>query len=307
MKTLKILLFTVITGLVVPGMADAQTFTILPSKDNTIYSEGDVSNGSGIYLFAGLNKKLAERRALLKFDLSEIDPADSLTSVTLTLHVSRTVVDSRSFKLSRMTADWGEGQSDAVFEEGGGAEASSGDATWNYGFYNTTAWTNKGGDFSSGATLSFDINDTGTYILSDEGLRTDVREWLDDPQKNFGWIIFTTGTTESAKRFNSRENPENKPVLTVTTSPADLFNPPVRSENFSVYPNPSEDGDFYIRTRGLTGIDEIRVFDLNGREIGSPQLSIQPGSASEFRLHISTKGIYLIEINRIFHRKVIVR
>ena len=70
--------------------ANAQTTDLLASKDNTIYSDGDSSNGSGSFLFVGTTSIGFERRALVRFDLSSLTPTDSVISAQLQMFVSKT-------------------------------------------------------------------------------------------------------------------------------------------------------------------------------------------------------------------------
>src|SRR5262249_12118097 len=69
----------------------AEVVTLAPSQDTTIYSEsGDLGNGAGEYAFAGRTGVAGSRRALLAFDVAgQIPSGSSITSVTLTVHVSR--------------------------------------------------------------------------------------------------------------------------------------------------------------------------------------------------------------------------
>jgi hypothetical protein len=48
--------------------------SIAPLKDNSIYEEGDLSNGAGEHLFTGVIKTGERRRALLAFDLNGVLP-----------------------------------------------------------------------------------------------------------------------------------------------------------------------------------------------------------------------------------------
>jgi hypothetical protein len=45
----------------------------------------------------------------------------------------------------------------------------------------------------------------------------DVQGWLDTPSSNFGWILIGPEDSQSAKRFDSRENAnmQSRPMLTV--------------------------------------------------------------------------------------------
>ena len=62
-------------------------------------------------------------------------------------------------------------------------------------------------------------------ILSTPGLVADVQDWLDDPARNFGWILIGNETTfPSSKQFDSGDYPiaAYRPALTIeyTSAPA---------------------------------------------------------------------------------------
>src|SRR5689334_1920183 len=101
--------------------------TLFPAKDNTIFSEGDLSNAqSGI--FAGRTSTGGfMRRGLLQFDISSIPAGATIEDVTLTMNVSKSRFGGNA-SLHRLTSDWGEGTSNS-FDEGFGAAATNDDAT----------------------------------------------------------------------------------------------------------------------------------------------------------------------------------
>lgn len=195
---------------------------ITASKDNTLYenASGSFSNGSGAYFFAGQNNHGEARRGVLAFDLAGTVPAGAqIQSATLTLNMSKTISDAHTVALHRLLADWGEGMSNATGEEGGGAAAASGDATWIHTFFNTQRWTNAGGDFAGSASATQSVAGLGQYTwASTPEMVADVQSWLDAPAGNFGWLLMgNEQANASAKRFDARENPviANRPVLTV--------------------------------------------------------------------------------------------
>ncbi|HET6348876.1 MAG TPA: DNRLRE domain-containing protein [Candidatus Krumholzibacteria bacterium] len=207
------------------------TKNIPPFKDNSMYSESDtLSNGSGEYLFtgqnAGNNGGPYNRRALLAFAISDSIPAGAvIDSVELTLHVSKTPSGVlRTISLHRVTADWGEGASNAGNPGGTGTGARTNDATWGYRFFPATTWTTAGGDFDAGASAQLQVGAFGFYTWKAAAMQADVQAWLDTPAANFGWIVIGDETqSRTARRFDSRENvvPANRPVLKVyyTTIP----------------------------------------------------------------------------------------
>jgi hypothetical protein len=191
------------------GTALADTATLGPVRDNTLYedSAGSLSNGAGDHLFAGSTARGSVRRALLGFDVASRLPAGAtVTGVSLTLHVSRTIAGSRAVALHRALSSWGEGTSDAFGEEGLGAESTPNDATWIHTFFNTEFWTTAGGDFAETPSATQSVDGPGFYTwASTPELVADVQMWLDDPSADFGWVVIGTEEPGAAKRFDSRE------------------------------------------------------------------------------------------------------
>ncbi len=192
-------------------------------KDNTLYFDADglLSNGAGDYLFAGSTSGFGPRRGLLAFDVAAGIPAGAtINSVSLTLHVSRAQFNTSTVTLHPVLADWGEGASDAGEPGGAGTTAEPGDATWRHTFYNTSFWTNPGGDFSAAASGSTSITDVGFYTWSSTpAMVADVQAWLDNPANNFGWLLLGDEIGfQTAKRFDSRGNIDTglRPVLSIS-------------------------------------------------------------------------------------------
>ena len=205
-----------------PSAPLPQTVALTPSKDNTLYqtSTGSLSNGAGIHLFAGATNQLLLRRAVLAFDVaSQIPPGSRVTRAELALTVTRTVSGPQTTELHRVTADWGEGTSNAgSSRDGDGASSSTGDATWIHRFFPDRRWSTAGGDFDAAADATASA-DSGTVTWSSSAtLVARVQGWIDNPATNFGWIIVGNETnTATAKEFGSREIVPNllRPSLTV--------------------------------------------------------------------------------------------
>lgn len=231
-----ILLWVVGTAAAVPGEPStsvnlsppAVVTTLTSSKDNTLYqnASGSLSNGSGDYFFAGTTATTQIRRGLLAFDVAgHIPPGSTVISASLTLVMSRIGPnnDAHLIALHRVTADWGEGSSDAPDEEGMGVAAAPGDATWLHTFFNTNLWLTPGGDFVPAASAVTSVASVGTYTWGNTPeLQADVQSWLDAPADNFGWILVgNEGGLATAKRFNSRENEavDTRPQLTIVYQP----------------------------------------------------------------------------------------
>jgi hypothetical protein len=206
--------------------AGAETLTLVAVRDNTLYENavGSVSNGAGEYFFIGTTGGGALRRGLVRFDVSSLPAGATVTDATLTLHMSRTNPGTHPATVHRLLADWGEGTSDAEFEEGQGAPSTAGDATWIHTFYDTSIWATPGGVFDPNSGPAVAIGEVGFYSWSGARLVADVQAWHADAAANFGWMVRgqEAGAT-TAKRFDTRENatPEFRPMLVIThTAPA---------------------------------------------------------------------------------------
>lgn len=203
--------------------AASTTITLVPSKDNTLFESetGNLSNGAGLFFFAGRTNQGLLRRGLLAFDIAASVPAGAvIESVELRMEMNRTVAGNIEIGLHRVLADWGEGTSDAEGQEGPGGTSTAGDATWLHTFYDTATWSTPGGDFAANASASQVVGSFEFYTWgSNTALVADVQSWLDDPSGNFGWAVLgDESANRTVKRFASRENtaPTTRPMLTVT-------------------------------------------------------------------------------------------
>ncbi len=205
--------------------ARADVVNVISARDNTLYesSGSALSNGAGTHFFVGENGEGDRRRGVIYFDVADaLPPGAMITGATLQLHMSRAVSGASPVELHRLTADWGEAGSHAAGEEGSGAPAQPGDATWQYRFYNTQPWATEGGDFDPAVSASTSVGGIGFYTWSSSALLADVRSWLSSPATNFGWLVLGDETTASTtKRFDTRENtePTFRPVLQITYVP----------------------------------------------------------------------------------------
>jgi spore coat protein A len=205
--------------------AQAEIVFLDAAADTTIYSEsGSLSNGAGQYVFAGSTNGSDDRRALMRFDLSSIPDGSTITSVTLSLFCSRAKSNgAETIALHRLNGAFGEAGSDAINEEGAGATALTGDATWTHRVYMTSPWTAMGGDFAATPSATAMVDRNGVrFAWSSPQMAADVQGWLDAPSTHFGWILIGNEASDrSAKRFDSRENTDTtrRPRLTIVYTP----------------------------------------------------------------------------------------
>ena len=214
--------------------AASQTVVIEASADNTLYedAEGDLANGSGAILLAGrINADVDSiRRAVLFFDVAGSLPHGAIVeAVVLKLYLGRGNGGAREVRVHRLLTDWGEG--DSTVNGGGlGAPAEPGDATWLHSFYPDGYWGRDGGRYVGrvsavqrvGNGMGNETDMQGSYVWeSTDRLVDDVRRWLRNPDKNFGWILVgDESVKQTVKRFVSRESVDAamRPMLEVTYS-----------------------------------------------------------------------------------------
>ncbi|WP_395375241.1 hypothetical protein [Marinicella sp. W31] len=165
------------------------------AKDNTLYEtvDGSVSNGAGAWTFIGLTTQ-GLRRSIVSFDVSDLDACDSITAVRaiFTIDMAPASSSAGTAGLHLVLQDWGEGTSDAGSPGGQGVASTTDDATWIHSFFNTSSWTNAGGDFMSMASAQAAFNTQSDDVLnftSTDLLIDDVRGWVNNPSSNYGWVI----------------------------------------------------------------------------------------------------------------------
>ncbi len=222
-----------VIGLLLPGSAWAQcpagTVAITADRDNTLYEDaaGALSNGAGNWLFAGRTNQGSDeiRRGLVHFDVAgSVGSGSTIVNATLQLFLSQPNSSGvHTIELHTATSDWGEGTSQAGMGEGGGAAATTNDATWLNTFFNTGTWATAGGDFNATVVADTVVNGAsgGTYLWQSAATAGDAQVWLDNPSTNFGWVLTgdeTSGGT--ALRFATRENTGIEPMLCLEICPS---------------------------------------------------------------------------------------
>jgi hypothetical protein len=216
----RLLVIISLTALVAGG-AQAGSRRVAANQDTTLIEspDGGLANGAGPDLFAGRTNQSegARRRALLVFDVAgQLPPGAVIHSARLVLAASQTREAPVTLALHRVLGAWSEGPASA--EGGRGAPASTGDATWLHARFDTASWATPGGDFAATPSAAQSVAGEGFYVWSSPGLTADVQGWLDDPARNFGWVLVgAEAIPGSVKRFGSRENtdPALQPVLEV--------------------------------------------------------------------------------------------
>ncbi len=216
--------------LLVSGPLLAENVTLSALRDNTLIENptGALSNGAGMYVFVGRTAETSGeiRRGLVAFNVAaEIPERATITSVALTVHVSRTASAAvHDIRLHRLQSPWGEGTSVGASGEGAGASSTPGDATWIHRSFDLDRWTKPGGDFEATPSAMQPVGGQGYYTWGPTPqMVADVQSWLGAPAGAHGWVLLgDESTPRSAKRFDSRQNdsPEFRPALVISFMPA---------------------------------------------------------------------------------------
>ncbi|HEU5180197.1 MAG TPA: multicopper oxidase domain-containing protein [Candidatus Polarisedimenticolia bacterium] len=216
-----------IAAALLPLPAAADTVTLNPVKDNTLYEPiaqdacADKSDGAGPTFFTGkvhdadadctTGVRIAVRRGVLAFNVAGNIPAGSvINSAQLILYADKVkLTTSFNVSLNRLLSNWGEGTSNTGnSQQGRGEPPTTGDATWHHTFYSTQFWSLPGGDYSLTASATRSVGNVGFYTWgSTSGMVADVQSWLNTPSQNYGWIVIgTESVVDTSKRFATREN-----------------------------------------------------------------------------------------------------
>ncbi len=194
--------------------------TLAPVADTSLFENDPNYNLGAASLVAGTIGEAGggrRTRALIRFASTDFPSPAAFTSAGLTLKV--VVVPSGGgpatsiFDLHRLLQPWGEG--DKVGARG--SPADPGEASWDARFSPLVLWSTPGasapGDFSAAVSSRTLISGLGSYLFTN--VLADVRFWQAHPDQNFGWILISEDevTLRTARRFGSREDPDNASAL----------------------------------------------------------------------------------------------
>jgi formylglycine-generating enzyme required for sulfatase activity len=230
--TLRVVPSIVTAVLLVSILQDrADTLTLPPSADTTLFETFPTNNLGAADLTSGSTAGVLRSRALIKFDLAGRLPIGAdLQSVTLTLIATRQPSGGTpsNYRLFRLLRPWAEGNKPGTH----GAPADPGETTWNdrFAYEPGGSWSVPGAaapvDFSPTVSASTFVSGQGPVPLADSGMATDVQFWLQNPTNNFGWILISDAEDipQTVTHFASREDPTNAPLLRLE------FKPPVGAQ-----------------------------------------------------------------------------
>jgi hypothetical protein len=208
--------------------APAASLWLNPAADTTLIEVAPTnSNGGQLWVNAGTTQNGPSVRGLFRFDLAVVPTNAVVGLVSLSFQVVHQPVDgleNAPFGLYRMLRAWGEGTNANLGNPGQGSPAATGDATWTCRFYSTNTWGAPGGapgiDFvpvESSYTYIYGVDQSPYLFGSTPELVADVQGWVRQPASNYGWMLRCDdeGTLFTARRFASREDANNAPILQV--------------------------------------------------------------------------------------------
>jgi hypothetical protein len=246
------------SGIFLGALTSARGVTVAlhPIADTTLQEAFPNNNqGDGTSFQAGGRRQGGRTRGLLEFDIAGNLPASAVIS---SASLSVTVVGVPSggvnsvFDLNRLLAGWGEGNG----SDHGGSPGGAGQATWNNRLGSGSPWSTAGGDFFSTVSASRSITGFGSFTFSSTAnLVSDAQAWYNTPANNFGWLIRSESelTPTSIRRFASRNDTANSPVLTLT---------------YTVVPEPSVG---LLLLAGLAALAAVRRSKRRNPEVAVPR------------------------------------
>jgi len=208
-------------GLLAVGAVSARASVVdIPAvQDATLLGGSDASTNNSLAdpgIFVGTDGQGNPKRGLIEFNVASVLPANAMiTGVTLELTVGQVAgsgggvsgggTGPESMGLYDETQPWGQptnfAGANSFGGHGHGAAPNSGDATWNYAFYGSTAWNVPGGNWTLTSTDLADAQVLGTdnYVASwsSAAMVADVQNWLANPAANYGWLIKNSDETDS--------------------------------------------------------------------------------------------------------------
>ncbi len=215
-----------------PSFSHLQSESVVLTSvaDTTLIETAPDNNlGGASIVNAGTTQNFTRNRGLFRFDFTGQLPSGSrITRADFTVEVTGQPKDAytpATFGLHRVLVSWGEGdkRSPDPVHPGQGAPATPGEATWKDRFaFTTNAWTIPGGAATndyvpaiSAETIVYGLGDSPYTFFSTPRLVADVQAWVDDPARNFGWMLICESeeVNFTARRFASREDVGREPYL----------------------------------------------------------------------------------------------
>jgi hypothetical protein len=206
----------------------AASVALTPVADTCVSEYWPTKNfGAMTFFNAGTTQNFTTNRGLIRFDVAAALPAGAIIfSASLTVEVVGQPAEpwnSADFGLHRLLHDWGEGDNNASEPRSAGA-AGTNEANWLYRFaFTPEIWVTPGGalgvDYVASRSAAEYVYEAGMpYTFGPTpGLAADIQLWLDHPETNFGWMLIVRNETTdfTARRFGSREDPQNAPTLQI--------------------------------------------------------------------------------------------
>lgn len=211
---------TLLFGVTMAGSALAATIAVSTVADADIRQfDPNTPHGDEPSVVSGQlgqNASFEIRRALMRFDLSQIPAGAVINSATLRVTVVRDPLSpvNSIFEIRRILQSW--------TETG---------VCWNSRTSAQTPWQVPGvtgsADSASSASSAVAVGSvdfTDYTFSSTPALVADIQAWVNDPSVNFGWLLISEDEVShfTARRFGSREDPANAPVLTVNYTLASI-------------------------------------------------------------------------------------
>ncbi len=283
-----------ILGLFSLRSSTQNSIQIFANKDNTIISDFmSNSNGEGPFVYVGLSGNGGIRRGLLSFQVFTLPTSIVVDSVSLTMNCTKIPnISSDTFYLHQLTQHFGEGSSST--QQGGGAQAENGDATWQDAYYDSIDWNTAGGDYDTTQLSTCLIDDFGSFTFQNTSIFTQVvQNWLNSATDGLNLLLKTNEqNTHTLKGFASKESTDTASFLTIyyhTTSTNILQNN--SPKDFLIFPNPARSNQA-IQIQADQKITSVNVYNNHMQLINNYIYN----TSNIVLEHLLRPGSYLFEI-----------
>eukprot|EP00586_Coscinodiscus_wailesii_P021979 CAMPEP_0172497014 /NCGR_PEP_ID=MMETSP1066-20121228/94749_1 /TAXON_ID=671091 /ORGANISM="Coscinodiscus wailesii, Strain CCMP2513" /LENGTH=297 /DNA_ID=CAMNT_0013269587 /DNA_START=90 /DNA_END=980 /DNA_ORIENTATION=- len=218
----------------------AITQVVPATEDATLFEGQDNISAGRINALVGRTSN-GVRRALFRFDLSDIRLPSDARVVCAEISLYAEVIQTTQVSVHTVTSPWGT-TSDNKLIGLDGRSASTGDATWVYAKYQSAKWDQSGGDFEpmpwAGSVGSSGVDSpTGRqWFGANIASASQVQQWIDG-SPNYGIALLGPETDGAEEAYNMYggvgSGPTYVPKLIFTyTSPSQYY--PHLNDGYSV-------------------------------------------------------------------------
>ncbi|MCZ6887630.1 MAG: DNRLRE domain-containing protein [Gammaproteobacteria bacterium] len=177
--------------------------------DTSLWDGANSGNNFGATDYISVNNAVAERTALIRFNLSRVPVNAQISSAVLELYlVAGQVVSAGVVDVHRASRAWVEGDKDGSAPPGGGG------ATYE-SYDGQTNWVTPGGDYESAVLASVTIPSLNPKWYTWDVTQA-AKAWHSGTVPNYGLLVRASAGTVDKVEFRSSDHADFAPKLSIT-------------------------------------------------------------------------------------------